>query len=47
VDRFQVVGFMSRDYLVYVISDLDASRNLQLEAILAPLVRGYVAAHEG
>jgi len=43
VDRFQVVGFMSRDYLVYVISDLDASRNLQLEAILAPLVRGYVA----
>ena len=45
VDRFQVVGFQSRDYLAYVISDLDASQNLQLEAALAPVVREYLAAH--
>ena len=45
VDRFQVVGFQSHDYLAYVISDLDASQNLQLEAALAPVVREYLAAH--
>jgi anti-sigma factor (TIGR02949 family) len=42
VDRFQVVGFMSHGYLAYVISDLDASQNLELEAMLAPVVRGYL-----
>jgi hypothetical protein len=45
VDRFQVVGFESHDYLAYVISDLDASQNLQLEAAMAPVVREYLAAH--
>jgi anti-sigma factor (TIGR02949 family) len=42
VDRFQVVAFETRDYLAYVISDLDASGNLQLEAALAPVVRGFL-----
>lgn len=43
VDRFQVVGFESHDYLVYVISDLDAQRNLQLAADLAPALRSFLA----
>ena len=47
VDRFQVVGFESHDYLAYVISDLDASQNLQLEAALAPVVREYLASGAG
>jgi hypothetical protein len=44
VDRFQVVGFESHDYLVYIISDLDAQQNLRLAAGLAPTVREYLAA---
>jgi hypothetical protein len=47
VDRFQVVGFESHDYLAYVISDLDAQQNLQLAANLAPTVREYLAVHSG
>jgi hypothetical protein len=47
VDRFQVVGFESHDYLVYVISDLDAQQNLQLAVNIAPVVREYLAAHAG
>ena len=47
VDRFQVVGFESRDYLAYVVSDLDAQQNLRLAANLAPAVREYLAAHAG
>ena len=47
VDRFQVVGFESHDYLAYVISDLDAQRNLLLAANLAPTLRAYLAAHSG
>jgi anti-sigma factor (TIGR02949 family) len=47
VDRFQVVGFESGNYLVYIISDLDAQRNLQLAASLAPMVRQYLTAHQG
>ncbi len=47
VDRFQVVGFESHDYLVYIISDLDAQQNLQLAANLAPTVREYLTAHAG
>jgi anti-sigma factor (TIGR02949 family) len=45
VDRFQVVGFESPDYLAYVISDLDAQQNLQLAANLAPTLREFLAAH--
>lgn len=47
VDRFQVVGFESHDYLAYVISDLDAQQNLQWAATLAPTLREYLAAHAG
>jgi len=47
VDRFQVVGFESHDYLAYVISDMDAGQTLQLEADLAPTVREYLAGHAG
>jgi anti-sigma factor (TIGR02949 family) len=47
VDRFQVVGFESHDYLAYVVSDLDAQQNLQLAASLAPALREYLAAHTG
>jgi anti-sigma factor (TIGR02949 family) len=43
VDRFQVVGFESHDYLAYIISDLDAQRNLQLAADLAPALRAFLA----
>jgi anti-sigma factor RsiW len=42
VDRFQVVGFESHDYLVYLISDMDAQQNLQLAANLAPVMRDYL-----
>lgn len=47
VDRFQVVGFESHDCLAYVISDLDAQRNLEWAANLAPTLRQYLAAHPG
>jgi anti-sigma factor (TIGR02949 family) len=47
VDRFQVVAFESGDYLAYVISDLDAQRNLQLAADLAPTLREYLAGRAG
>jgi anti-sigma factor (TIGR02949 family) len=47
VDRFQVVGFESHDYLAYVISDLDAQQNLHLAANLAPTLREYLAEHAG
>ncbi|MGA2591778.1 MAG: zf-HC2 domain-containing protein [Bryobacteraceae bacterium] len=47
VDRFEVVGFESRDYLAYVVSDLDAQQNLRLAANLAAAVREYLGAHAG
>ncbi len=47
VDRFQVVGFESHDYLAYVISDLDPQQNLRVAADLAPVVREFLAAHAG
>jgi len=46
VDRFQVVGFESHDLLAYVISDMDAQRNLAWAVNLAPTVRQYLDAHE-
>jgi len=46
VDRFQVVGFESHDYLAYVISDLEAQQNLQWAANLAPTLREFLA-HAG
>lgn len=47
VDHYQVVGFESHGYLIYVISDLDAQQNLQLAAAMAPALRQYVAAQSG
>jgi anti-sigma factor RsiW len=47
VDRFQVVGFESHDYLAYVISDLDPQQNLRVAANLALVVREFLAAHAG
>ncbi|MFN7993939.1 MAG: zf-HC2 domain-containing protein [Bryobacteraceae bacterium] len=47
VDRYQVVGFEHLDYLVYVISDLDPQRNLQVAANLAPSVREYLGKRQG
>jgi hypothetical protein len=47
IDRYQVVGFDTREYLVYVVSDLPAQQNLQMAANLAPSLREYLAAHEG
>jgi len=47
VDRFQIVGFESHAYLVYVISDLDPQQNLQLAANIAPALREYLASHPG
>lgn len=47
VDRFQVVGFESHDYLAYVISDLDAVQNLQWAANLAPTMREFLAGPNG
>ncbi len=45
VDRFQVVAFESADYLVYVISDMDAQENLALAARLAPTLREFLSRH--
>jgi len=47
VDRFQVVAFQDRDYLAYVISDMDAQDSLQWAASLAPAVREYLSDHTG
>jgi anti-sigma factor (TIGR02949 family) len=47
IDRFQVVGFDTRDYLVYVVSDLAAQQNLQMAANLAPGLREYLAGQQG
>ncbi len=47
VDRYQVVGFDTPEYLVYVVSDLPAQQNLQMAASLAPSLREYLAANQG
>jgi hypothetical protein len=38
-ERYQVAGFESENYLAFVVSTLDAPRNLQLATNLAPAVR--------
>lgn len=42
VQRFQVAGFENREYLVYVVSDLDETRNREVLARLAPGVRDFI-----
>ena len=44
VDCFQIVAFESHDYLVYLISDLDAQQNLAWAAHMAPALRQFLAA---
>jgi hypothetical protein len=39
VQRFQIAAFESRDYLVYVVSDLDEEGNSQMMLGLAPAIR--------
>jgi len=46
-DRFQVVGFQTGRYLIYVISDLDAQQNLQVASGLAPSLRAFLAQTAG
>ena len=42
VENYQVAGFESRDYLAYLVSDLDAGANASMTAALAPAVREYL-----
>jgi hypothetical protein len=39
----EVAGFETRDYLAFVVSDLDPETNLKVAANLAPSVRDYLA----
>jgi hypothetical protein len=41
--RVEVAGFETRDYLAFVVSDLDPETNLKMAANLAPSVRDYLA----
>ena len=42
VHRFQIDGFQTSSYLVYLVSDLPGDENLKMFAQLAPSVRGYL-----
>jgi|SRR5579871_5598954 len=42
VQRFQIEAFESHDHMVYVISDLPATRNLELTENLAPALTSYL-----
>ncbi len=39
VQRFEIAGFETKDHLVYVVSDLEGRKNLDLMAAIAPGVR--------
>ena len=39
---YEVAGFESRDYLAYVVSDLESSTNLQIAAVFAPPLNEYL-----
>ena len=41
--RFEISAFVTSDYLVYFISDLDKQRNTQLMLALAPQAQGFIA----
>lgn len=45
VQRFQVTGFESRDYMGYVVSDMDADRNNDLAKTLSEPVTRYLDSH--
>jgi anti-sigma factor (TIGR02949 family) len=42
IHRFQIDGFQTSSYLVYLVSDLPRDENLKMFAQLAPSVRGYL-----
>jgi hypothetical protein len=42
IHRFQIDGFQTSSYLVYLVSDLPGDENLKMFAQLAPSVRGYL-----
>ena len=43
IHRFQIDGFQTSSYLVYLVSDLPGDESLKMFAQLAPSVRGYLA----
>jgi hypothetical protein len=47
VQRFAIAGFESPDHLVYLVSDLDKRRNLNLLASLATPVHAFLGRLEG
>ncbi len=46
VQRFQIAAFETREYLVYVISDLAQAQNTRMMLVLAPGVKGFLAKRE-
>jgi hypothetical protein len=47
VQRFQIAGFESRDYLVYLVSDLPKDANSQIMVALGPQVRSLLDTMRG
>ena len=45
--RFQIAAFESRDYMVYVISDMPQDRNMELMRAMAPQLETYLDKLEG
>ncbi len=45
--RFQLAAFESRDYMVYVISDMPEERNMELMRAMAPQLQTYLDKLEG
>jgi hypothetical protein len=43
VQRFAMTSFESRDFLVYVVSDLPQQQNTEMMIAMAPSVKGYLA----
>ena len=42
VQRFEIAAFETREFVAYVVSDLDRPRNLSVTAGLAPAVTAYL-----
>lgn len=47
VKDFRIAGFETRDYLAFVVSNLDRNENLQLASRIAPAVREFLTKYEG
>jgi hypothetical protein len=46
VQRFQMTAFETRDYLVYLLSDLPKQQNTQLMLALGPKVKDFLVSEE-